>query len=81
MWANFLELEVPGMCIGGGSNIQNKELGYILFMRKGEGAKQKKFEWYQETIFVPGVNDNRLEFDEIDTSLNMEIPVEDTAIA
>ena len=78
---DFLELEVLWMYIGGGSNIKNKGLGYILFMRNGEGEKQRKFEWYQETIFVSGVNDNRFEFNEIDTSLNMEIPVEDTAIA
>ena len=56
---DYLELEVPGMCIGGGSNIQNKGLGYILFMRKGGDAKQKKFERYQETILVPGVNDSQ----------------------
>ena len=52
---DFLVLEVPGLCIGGGSNVDNKNLGYVLFMRNTEGAKQEKFKWYQSTIFVPGV--------------------------
>ena len=55
---DFLELEVPGMCIGGGSNIQNKELGYILFMRKGKvqsrrnpsGTKRQSL--YQELMTI-----------------------------
>ena len=38
---SFLEVEVPGLCIDGGANISNKQVGYILFVRKTSGAKQK----------------------------------------
>ena len=49
-------------------------------MRDTTGAKQDKFRWYQENVFVPGVNGNRLEYDEVDVSTVLEVPVEDTAV-
>ena len=77
---DFLHLEVPGLCIGGGANIANNTIGHVLFMRNTERAKQRKFKWYQDKIFIPGVNANRLEFDEVDVSTVSEIAVEDTAV-
>ena len=38
---DFLHLEIPGFCIGGGANTENKGLGHVLFMRSTDGAKQK----------------------------------------
>ena len=77
---DFLNLEVPGFCIGGGANVSNKGIGHVLFMRDTEGAKQRKFRWYQEKVFIPGVNSNRLEFDDLDVSTLSQIPPEDTAV-
>jgi len=51
---DFLEVEIPGFCIGGGSNVAIKTPGYVLFMRDTPGAKQEKFKWYQQNVFVPG---------------------------
>ena len=69
-----------GLCIGGGSNVDKDQLGYILFMINTEQAKQKKFKWYQKNVFVPGVNRNHLLFDEFDVSVCFEISVKDTAV-
>ena len=73
-------LDIPGFCIGADTNVNIKETGYVLFMRDTEGAKKQKFKWYQETVFIPGVNKNRLEFDDLDVSTCSDIPIEDTAV-
>ena len=39
----FLVLEIPGFCIGGGANITISGLGYVLFMHDTKGGKQDKF--------------------------------------
>ena len=49
-------------------------------MRNTEKAKQKKFKWYQKNVFIPGVNRNRLEFDNVDVSMLSEISAEETAV-
>ena len=77
---DFLHLEVPGLCIGGGASIGNKQVGHILFMKSTPRAKQKKFKWYQTNIFIPGVNANRLEFDGMDVSTMSEIPTRETEV-
>ena len=73
-------LEIPGFCIGAEANVGIEELGYVLFMRDTEGAKKRKFKWYQENIFIPGVMKNCLVFDDLDVSTCSEIPIEDTAV-
>jgi len=79
---DFLDLEVPGLCIGGGGvSVSNEQVGHVLFMRSTEKAKQKRFEWYQENILVPGINDHRMTYDEFDASLNTAIPAEETAVS
>jgi hypothetical protein len=40
----FIHVTAPGLCIGGGGvNINNQEVGHLLFMRNNEGAKKKRF--------------------------------------
>ncbi len=77
---DFLHLEVPGFCIGGGANVTAEGVGHFLFMRDTPGAKQEKFKWYQKHVFVPGVNATRMEFDEFDATAWTEIPVKETAV-
>ncbi len=50
--AEFLAVKLPGLCIGAGANVGIRQFGHILFMRNSDGAKQKKFAWYQQTILV-----------------------------
>ncbi len=38
----FIHVKVPGLCIGGGGmNINNQEVGHLLFMRNAKGAEQE----------------------------------------
>ena len=78
----FLVLEIPGLCIGGGANVGIDSIGYVLFMRKTEGAKQKKFEWYQKEILLESVKENRRCFgeDEDDITPTTEVSIQDTAV-
>jgi hypothetical protein len=40
----FIHVKVPGLCIdGGGVNINNQEVGHLLFMRNTKGAEKKRF--------------------------------------
>jgi hypothetical protein len=55
----FLHVKVPGLCIGGGGvNVNNQEVGHLLFMRNTKGAKKKRFKWYQQEILMPGITDH-----------------------
>jgi hypothetical protein len=55
----FIYVKVPGLCIGGGGvNINNDAVGHVLFMRNTEGAKKKRFKWYQQEILISGINDH-----------------------
>ena len=51
---DLLEVEIPGFCIGSGSNIAIKAPGYVLFMRDTEGTKMRKFKRCQKKVFIPG---------------------------
>ncbi len=31
-------------------NINDQEVGHLLFMRNSEGAEKKRFKWYQQEI-------------------------------
>ena len=37
--------------------------------------------WYQENALIPGINLHQLEHDEFDISLNIRIPVVETAVS
>jgi len=77
---DFVHVEVPGLCIGGGGvNVENQGIGHVLFMKDNEGAEKKRFEWYQNEILVKGVNDHRKKFNEHDASTSKECPVNLTA--
>jgi hypothetical protein len=40
----FIHVKVPGLCIGGGGvNINNQEVGHLIFMRNTKGAEMKRF--------------------------------------
>ncbi len=55
----FIHVKVPGLCIGGGGvNINNQEVGHLLFMRNTEGAEKKRFKWFQQDILLPGINNH-----------------------
>ena len=73
---NFLVLEVPGLCIGNGTDI-----GYVLFMTNAEGAKQERFKWYQKKILIKGVKAHRLTYDDFDTDAMPFILIEETAVS
>ena len=47
----FIQVKVPGLCIGGGGvNINNQEVGHLIFMQNTKGAEKKRFRWYQQEI-------------------------------
>jgi hypothetical protein len=77
----FIHVKVPGLCIGGGGvNINNQEVGHLLFMRNTEGAEKKRFRWYQQEILMPGINDHRKRFANFDASTTSSIPDKLTAV-
>jgi hypothetical protein len=44
MGEEFIHIRVPGLCIGGGGvNINNQEVGHLLFMRNIDGAEKKRY--------------------------------------
>ena len=78
----FIVIEVPGMCIGGGGvNINNQEVGYLFFMQDTKGAKNMRFRWYQQEILIPGINNHRKRFIKFDTSFMTYIPDKLTAVS
>ncbi len=78
----FIHVKVPGLCIGGdGVNINNAEVGHVLLMQNTEGAKKKRFKWYQQEILIPGINDHRRVYGKFDASSGSSIPNKLTAVA
>ncbi len=78
----FIHVKVPGLCIGGsGVNINNQEVGHLLFMRNTKGAEKKRFLWYQQNILFPGINDHCKWFAKCDASLMSSIPDKLTAVS
>ena len=64
---DFLHVEVPGLCIGGGGvNVGVKTKGHIFFMRSGKNAHVERFKYYQEKILVPFINETRKEISGFD---------------
>jgi hypothetical protein len=77
----FIHVKVPGLCISdGGMNINNQEVGHLLFMRNTEGAEKKRFRWYQQEILMPGINDHQKRFAKFDASTTSSIPDKLTAV-
>jgi hypothetical protein len=63
----FIHVEVPCLCIGGGGvNINNQEVGHLIFMWNTNGAEKKRFRWYQQEILMPGINDHQKRFAKFD---------------
>ncbi len=78
----FIHVKVPGLCIGGGGvNINNAEVGHVLFMQNTEGAKKKRFKWYQQEILIPGINNHRQVYGKFDASSGSSIPDKLTTVA
>jgi hypothetical protein len=77
----FIHVKVPGLCIGGGGvNINNQEVGHLLFTRNTEGAEKKRFKWYQQEILLPGINDHCKRYAKFDASSGSPIPDKLTAV-
>jgi len=71
----FIHVKVPGLCIGGGGvNINNQEVGHLLFMRNTECAEKKRFKWYQQEILLLGINNHRKRYAKFDASSGSPIP-------
>ncbi len=79
----FIHVKVPGLRIsGGGININNQEVGHLLFMRNTKGAEKKRFLWYQQNTLFPGINDHRKQFANFDASaISSIIPNKLTAVS
>jgi hypothetical protein len=78
----FIPVKVSGLCIGGGGvNINNQEVGHLLFMRNTVGAEKKRFLWYQRTILFPGINDHFKWFAKFEASSMSSIPDKLTAVS
>jgi hypothetical protein len=77
----FIHVKVPGLCIGGGGvNINNQEVGYLLFKRNTEGAEKKRFKWYQQEILLPGINDHCKRYAKFDADSGSPISDKLTAV-
>jgi hypothetical protein len=77
----FIHVKLPGLCIGGGGvNINNQEVGHLLFMRNTEGAEKKRFRWHQQEILMPEINNHRKRFAKFDASTTSSIPDKLTAV-
>ncbi len=61
-------------------NINNQEVGHLLFMSNTEGAEKKRFKWYQQKILLPGINDHRKRYAKFDASSGSPIPDKLTAV-
>ena len=78
---DFIYAKVPGLCIGGGGvNIENQACGWVVLMRNTEGAEKEYFQWYQDTILLPGINDHRKQFGKYDDKSGRECPDKLTAV-
>jgi hypothetical protein len=65
----FIHVKVPGLCIGGGGvNINNQEVGHLIFMRNTKQAEKKRFRWSQQEILMPGINNHWKRFAKFDAS-------------
>jgi hypothetical protein len=79
---DFVNIEIPGMCIGGGSvNIKNQSVGHMVLMRDTKGADICRNEFIQNDVLFPGINEHRKHFANFDASSGLSIPPELTAIA
>ena len=79
---DFVHVEVPGLCVGGGGvNVKNQSVGHLLFMKNTPGAEKKRFAWYQKHILIRGVNDHRKHFAGFDAGTGQECPDELTAVS
>jgi hypothetical protein len=77
----FIHVKVPGLSIGGGGmNINNQEVGRLIFMWNTGGAEKKRFRWYQQEILMPGINDHRKRFAKFDASTMTSIPDKMTVV-
>ena len=79
---DFVHVTVPGLCVGGGGvNVNNTDVGHVVFLRNTPGAEKKKFRWYQDNILIPGINAQRLHHDNFDAAKGLEIPDSLTAVS
>jgi hypothetical protein len=61
-------------------NINNQEVGHLLFMRNTKGAEKKRFRWYQQEILMPGIKNHWKRFANFDASTTSSIPDKLTAV-
>ena len=77
----FIQVKVPGLCIGGGGvNINNQEVGHLIFMWNTKGTEKMGLRWYQQEILIPGINDHLKKFAKFDGSTLTSIPDKLTAM-
>ncbi len=74
---DFFHVEIPGLCIGGGgvSINSSKQCGHLFLMRNTEGAEKARFKYYQEKIFIPGINLQRKKYCDFDIAATRLLPL------
>ncbi len=75
---DFIHVEIPGLCIGGGDVGVgfSQQAGHLFLMRNTEGAKKEHFNYYQEHILIPGINQQHRKYCDFDINDGGKIPDE-----
>ena len=64
-----LLVKVKGLSIGGGGvNMENESVGYLLFMRKKENADLVRYSFYQKNVLFPFIKKCREEYDDFSSN-------------
>ncbi len=61
-------------------NINNQEVGHLLFTRNTKGAEKKRLKWYQQEIRLPRINDHCKQYAKFDASSGSPSPDKLTAV-
>ena len=75
-------LQVEGLCIDGGEvSIDNKEKGYVMFMRNDADADKYRYKYYRDEVLIPFIQSTRKEYDGFSNESNLPIPEDLTAVS
>ena len=77
----FIVMRIEGLCVRGYGAHRSTGVGWVLFMRKGEGAEKKRFEWIREHILFPFIDWCRKKYDNFDKSLGVPLSEDLRAIS
>jgi hypothetical protein len=59
---DMIVVKIPGLCIGGCGVSGNKEVGYVVFMKKGNGGEEAPFKYYHDKVLMPFIKQQREDF-------------------